>query len=108
MKNSHQGIDTNIENDCCNNDSSKNYCFYWTIRGTNRKSAACLQARNVINGKSCITNLDCEISGYNCLIPIRDNSSILIKIDHNDGEPILFVGSLEELIYSSNLLLYLH
>jgi hypothetical protein len=57
----------------------------------------------MISGKSCYTNSDCEISAYSCLQPIGDNSTKLIKIDHNHGDPILFVGSLEELIYSSNL-----
>ena len=38
-----------------------------------------------------------------CAIPVYDNFTQLVKIVHDKGPAVLYVGSIKELFYSGNL-----
>ena len=92
------------ENDifeCCElNSRLSNYCFKWTH--FNEKYFSCLPARYTIEQKTCLSHSDCRVQSNVCIQPIS-NATMLIKISHNKGKPILFVGTVNEIIYSSIL-----
>ena len=71
------------------------------------KHHACLSARFVTDKRPCGQNSECfnVLSKHEsaCVMPLSaDNSTKLIRILHDqDKKPILYVGSIKELIYSS-------
>lgn len=97
--------------ECCNaTTATSNYCFKWLKPGQDifhrQKHYSCLPARYVTEQKSCHDHYDClhtdPDSKTVCIKAVSDNSTRLIRITHDQGKPILYVGSIKELIYSSN------
>ena len=69
-----------------------------------------MPARYVTDKKSCTRNSDCTNNIFtqdevSCVVPVWENTTKLIRILHDKGPPVLYVGSLRELIYSSKLIL---
>jgi hypothetical protein len=63
-----------------------------------------MEARSVIKHPSCLLNSDCQRQGSDssCVHPFSsDNITRLIRIIHNNGPPILFVGSINEIYRTS-------
>ena len=60
---------------------------------------------------SCKEASDCESNLSVCVKPVWDNSTKLVRIVFESEKPLLYVGSVKELIYSSkfytNRILYL-
>lgn len=92
--------------DCCQNLSEKLYCFlYQPDSSSINPSGACLAARTAINHPTCFSNADCQqlTSDSFCLRPFSaDNVTRLIRISHDQGPTILFVGSIIEISRTSN------
>ena len=118
-------------NECCpENATESNYCFKWVLKDLDKKviilkkiinnyycyfcqkiskiikNSACLPARYVTDKRPCTQNSDCftVLSRHesSCVMPVWDNSTKLIRILlDKDKKPILYVGSIKELIYSS-------
>lgn len=96
--------------ECCYaNSTISNYCFKWTSLNQeifNRKRHfSCLPARQITDMNPCTNNIECNknddlVKEVVCAKPVRDNSTRLVKIVHNKGKPILYVGAVNELIYS--------
>jgi hypothetical protein len=88
--------------ECCNlNSTNSNYCFKWN--DLDNKYYACLPARLVTEKISCKFDLDCVNNKEEyCIKPVSSNDTKLVKISHDQGNPILYVGSIKELIYSSS------
>lgn len=90
--------------ECCNelNTTLSNYCFNWNRADVNYFS--CLPARYTTEKKTCVSLLECD-SGISmkaaCVRPIANNVTMLTKISYDKGKPILYVGSVNEIIYSS-------
>lgn len=103
--------------ECCHlNSTVSNYCFKWNnlnepIFNKHKRHYACLPARYVTDKTTCFSGLECgpnvsQTDGQNgqetiCVKPVSDNSTKLVKIVHDRGAPVLYVGSVDELIYSS-------
>ncbi|CAF0824980.1 unnamed protein product [Rotaria sordida] len=86
--------------DCCQNLSQKNYCFLFHSKQYLNQNGACMEARSVTNHPPCLLNSDCQRQGndVSCVHPFSiDNVTRLIRIVHNQGPPILFVGSINEI-----------
>lgn len=70
-----------------------------------------MPARYVTDKKACTQNSDCTNNNIftqdevSCVVPVWDNTTKLIRILHDKGQPVLYVGSLKELIYSSKFIL---
>ncbi len=95
--------------ECCHlNTTDTNYCFKWSsakepIFDTNiKRHYACLSARIVTGKLPCKRDLKCDTESV-CVMPVSDNTTKLVKISHDSGTPVLYVGSISELIYSSKL-----
>lgn len=72
-----------------------------------------MEARSVTSHPPCLLNSDCHWKGNDasCVHPFSiDNVTRLIRIGHNQGPPILFVGSINELYQTSEKqkFFYLH
>lgn len=109
-KNSFKGHDAYVSNkvqDCCGNLTASRFCFsYQSTLG--QKGFSCLPARGVVSERTCDSPSDCNGIGENvCLHPSLDNTSRLIKIAHNEGNDVLFVGDPHVLHYSVSLANYL-
>lgn len=92
--------------ECCHlNSTATNYCFKWASYKENKKHYACLPARFVTEKAACVEEAECGIGTSNsvCAKPVSDNSTKLVKITHDSGSPVLYVGSISELIYSSKI-----
>ena len=94
--------------ECCQlNNKNSNYCFRWNSIKYLKQHYACLPARYVTDKQTCASNEECQFSGsgseFYCVQPVSDNSTKLIRILYNNGPPVLYVGSVKELIYSSKL-----
>ncbi len=68
-----------------------------------------MPARYVTDRKPCVKNSDCTNKIFSqdessCVAPVWDNTTRLIRILHDQGQPVLYVGSLKELIYSSKFI----
>lgn len=101
-------------NECCSsNITTSSFCFKWENSknkilneiSQNKRHFSCLPARHVTNKATCLSNIDCMKNAdaklkVICVKPISDNSTKLVKIMHNEGGPVLYVGSINELIYS--------
>ena len=94
--------------ECCDaNTALSNYCFKWNDLSNatyQQRHYACLPARSVTNKNSCESDINCmSLIGSNgiCVRPVGDNSTQLVRISHNKGEPVLYVGSVKELLQSS-------
>jgi hypothetical protein len=67
-----------------------------------------MEARVVIKHPTCVVNNDCQSynSDSSCVHPFSsDNITRLIRIVHNNGPPILFVGSIHEIYRTSKNIL---
>ena len=63
-----------------------------------------MEARSVTNRPPCLLNSDCQRYGDDvlCVRPFsNDYITRLIRIVHNQGPPILFVGSINEIYRTS-------
>jgi len=92
--------------ECCHlNSTATNYCFKWASYKENKRHYACLPARFVTEKAACVEDAECGIgtSDSVCAKPVSDNSTKLVKITHDSGSPVLYVGSISELIYSSKI-----
>lgn len=61
-------------------------------------------ARNVIKHRSCLSNNDCQNENLDsfCVHPFSsDNITRLLRITHDQGPTILFVGSITEISQTS-------
>lgn len=67
-----------------------------------------MPARLITSKSICKENDDCNLDKMNgiCAKPIWDNSTKLIRIVFETEKPILYVGSIEELIYSRKLFIF--
>lgn len=64
---------------------------------------ACLPARVVTEKQICQENLECSDKNSVCVKPVSDNTTKLIRIELEQNiPPILYVGSIKELLYTSN------
>ncbi len=64
-----------------------------------------MEVRNIIKHPSCLFNSDCQYQSIDssCIHPFSaDNITRLIRISHNQGPVILFVGSINEISQTSN------
>jgi len=88
----------NTSFDCCENQSSKNYCFLYQT-SSNERNGVCAEVRKLLDFPSCFATSDCsKIDRSVCLQPFSsDNQTRLIQIGHSEGPKVLFVGSIEEL-----------
>ena len=97
-------------NDCCNaTEATSNYCFKWLKIDEQKifnreRHYSCLPARYVTEKRPCLDSYECSNAQSDsiCIKPVSDNSTRLVKITHDKGNPVLYVGSIKELIYSSN------
>ncbi|CAF3510994.1 unnamed protein product [Adineta steineri] len=97
---SHIELNQTSNYDCCQNLSQKNYCFLYHSEQDSHQNGACMEARSVTKYNSCLLNSDCQIQGndFLCVHPFSaDNITRLIRISHNQGPVILFVGSINEI-----------
>ncbi|CAF1154547.1 unnamed protein product [Rotaria sp. Silwood1] len=95
--------------DCCQNLFQKNYCFLYHSKQHIHQNGACMEARSVTNHPPCLLNSDCQRQGNDasCVHPFSiDNITRLIRIVHNQGPPILFVGSINEIYQTINIQSY--
>jgi len=109
------------------NATSRNYCFKWSTSQSKLhvinifklyvffhiifhffsshlftfKNYACLPARLVTDKTTCREASDCGSNLSLCVKPVWDNSTKLIRIVFESEKPLLYVGSVKELIYSS-------
>lgn len=95
--------------DCCNhNEKESHLCFSLSFHKRSQTSVinrfVCLRARGVVSDdKTCVTNDDCSAVQSNslCITPTISSNSYLIKIRHTGpGDPILYLGGLEQLKHS--------
>ncbi|XP_054753404.2 membrane-bound transcription factor site-2 protease-like [Lytechinus pictus] len=84
------------EIECCRNDSVAELCFSYRLGEEAEKPEkmyACLEARPVIELPRCHKASDClQTRKMVCLHPSLDNSSRLLRVAHNSGPPVLYVG----------------
>ncbi|CAF3644359.1 unnamed protein product [Rotaria sp. Silwood1] len=95
--------------DCCQNLFQKNYCFLYHSKQHIHQNGACMEARSVTNHPPCLLNSDChrQRNDASCVHPFSiDNITRLIRIVHNQGPPILFVGSINEIYQTINIQSY--
>ncbi|XP_071503869.1 membrane-bound transcription factor site-2 protease-like [Diadema antillarum] len=82
--------------DCCRNDSISELCFSYHLgedADKPEKMFTCLEARPVAELPRCRKASDClQTRKTVCLRPSLDNSSRLLRIAHNSGPPVLYVG----------------
>ena len=110
------------EPDCCNDTSSRRYCFYYEsvkyksikirkvditnilVKNSDFREHACLPARRSMSLKqSCKQSRHCTNEYYQdmlCLKPLSTNRTKVIRITHEKGREILFVGAPYELTSS--------
>lgn len=115
------------EPDCCNDSSSYRFCFWYlsppkvtslsqklfnanvlvrTSHEYNSKFTehACLPARKILSGQACHANNHCATASNHteheeklCLFPLTENTTRVIRLRHNKGLEVLFVGQPREL-----------
>ncbi|PIK58428.1 putative membrane-bound transcription factor site-2 protease, partial [Apostichopus japonicus] len=82
--------------ECCRNDSASDLCFYYKIGSSAEnleKIYQCLTARKTTEAPRCQRNSDClQVRKTVCLYPSLDNSSRLIRVLHDKGPPVIYVG----------------
>mgnify|MGYP001810523057 CR=1 FL=1 len=93
--------------------------FYILVFFCYQKYYACLPARYTTDKSGCYQDSDCSAiaelivkrrtkqtldlnkNEQVCLKPVNENGTHLIRIVTSKGQPILYVGSVKELMYSS-------
>lgn len=94
--------------DCCSLDKKDSHlCFSLSFHKRNQVNPenrfTCLRARNIVTDETCVTNDDCSAIQSNslCVTPAIGSHTYLIKIRHTSlGDPILYLGGLEQLKHS--------
>ena len=87
--------------DCCEQNSLSDICFHVFYAQAERQSVyKCLTARVVSARKTCSNSRDCkEILEHGCVFPTISQPSKLIRISHNKGNDILFLGDPRLLLF---------
>jgi S2P endopeptidase len=86
--------------DCCHSNETQSYCFKWTSSDMFKYS--CLPARYVSNHNFCSSQTNGCLNDKTCAMPVSaTNQTKFLKIVKDIGKPILYVGSIRELQYSS-------
>lgn len=90
----YKGLGGQVE--CCRNDSASDLCFYYQIGSSQeniQKKYQCLTARKTTEAARCHKNSDClQVRKTVCVHPSLDNTSRLIRVLHDKGPPVLYVG----------------
>ncbi|UJR22518.1 hypothetical protein I4U23_025568 [Adineta vaga] len=105
----HIEFNQTINYDCCQNFSQKNYCFLYHSKQYSYQNGACMEARTITQHPPCLLNSDCQRHGSDasCVYPFTaDNITRLVRISHNQGRAILFVGSINEIYRTITLQSY--
>lgn len=79
--------------ECCSKDSLSDLCFHVLLPQPRRSVYKCLTARVVSARKTCSSSRDCkEVAEHGCVFPAIANPSKLVRITHNRGKDVLFLG----------------
>ncbi|XP_070567496.1 membrane-bound transcription factor site-2 protease-like isoform X2 [Ptychodera flava] len=93
-----KSVDGSIQ--CCSNTSLADLCFTYSSKGASDKKHACVAARPVTDRVSCSTYRDCIVyRDMACLHPSLPNNTYLLRILHDSGPAVLYVGDPHLLLY---------
>ena len=79
--------------ECCDKDSQSDICFQVVFGGQRPSIYKCLRARTITARTTCTNARDCGgVSEHACVFPALSSPSKLLRISHNGGEDVLFLG----------------
>lgn len=79
--------------ECCKEGSLSDICFHVFYSQPRQSTYRCLTARIVSARKTCSNSRDCkEMLEHGCVFPAIAHPSKLVRISHNKGKDVLFLG----------------
>ena len=79
--------------DCCEKDSLSDICFQLVFGGQRPSVYKCLRARTITARRACTNARECMgVSEHACVFPTLSSPSKLLRISHDGGEDVLFLG----------------
>ncbi|XP_078001511.1 membrane-bound transcription factor site-2 protease-like [Glandiceps talaboti] len=89
---------------CCSNTSLSDLCFIYSSKELTDKKYACIAARPVTDRLSCKTFRDCLVfRDMRCLYPSLPNNTYLVRVIHDSGPALLYVGDPYLLLYTVSI-----
>lgn len=79
--------------ECCKKDSLSDICFRLVFGGQHPSVYKCLRARTVTARRTCTNARECTgVSEHACVFPTLSSPAKLLRISHDGGDDVLFLG----------------
>ena len=94
--------------ECCPKDTQSDICFQVVFGGQRGSVYKCLRARTITARMPCTHARDCGgVSEHACVFPTLSSPSKLLRISHDGGEDVLFLGDPRALNFVISISSYL-